>query len=85
MLKIKAFAMTSGLIWGVIVFITTWWLIAQQKMIGEPTFIGYIYPYYTVSPLGSIIGLVYGLVDGFVLGLLFAWLYNRLAAEKSIE
>ena len=34
---------------------------------------------YTVTPIGSLIGLVWALVDGFIGGAIFAWVYNRIA------
>ena len=36
-----------------------------------------IYPGYSVSLAGSIVGLFFGLADGFIMGLLVVWLYNR--------
>ncbi|NEO87624.1 MAG: hypothetical protein F6J87_25685 [Spirulina sp. SIO3F2] len=77
-LNIKAFALAFGLIWGVGLFCLTWWLIAFEGVTGDVTFIGRIYQGYTVSPLGSLIGLSWGLVDGFLGGLMFAWVYNKL-------
>jgi len=42
-LNIKAFALTSGLIWGLGLFCLTWWIIAFEGIAGEPTFIGRLY------------------------------------------
>ena len=78
MIKKGPFTMTLGLTWGVLIFVTTWWLIYRQELVGQPTFIGQIYPFYTVSPFGSILGLLYGLGDGCIVGFAFSWLYNRL-------
>jgi len=81
-LDTKAFALTTGLFWGVGLFCVTWWMIAFGGATGESTLIGRVYIGYAVSPLGSIIGPAYGFVDGWIGGAIFAWLYNRLAGAK---
>jgi hypothetical protein len=47
-----------------------------------PTFIGKVYRGYSVTPVGSVIGLIWGLVDGLVGGALIAWLYNALSGRR---
>jgi len=42
---------------------------------------GKVYPFFTITPLGSLLGLIYGFVDGLIVGGAFAWLYNRLNKE----
>jgi hypothetical protein len=79
-LNIKAFALTGGIFWGVGLFFLTWWLIAFGGATGERTFIGRIYLGYTVSPIGSVIGLIYAFADGLIGGAIFAWLYNKMVA-----
>ncbi len=54
-LDVKAFALTCGLIWGLALFVLTWWIIAFEGATGEITFIGRIYRGYDISPVGSII------------------------------
>jgi hypothetical protein len=77
-LNIKAFALTCGIIWGSGLFFLTWWIIAFEGATGEPTLIGMLYRGYSISALGSVIGMVWGFFDGLIGGLVFAWLYNRL-------
>lgn len=36
------------------------------------------YPGYSVSVVGSLIGLVYGFIDGFVWLFLLGWIYNHV-------
>lgn len=79
--NIKAFAITMALYWGFALFFLTWWLILFQGATREPTFLGKIYIGYTISPLGSVIGLIYALLDGFIGGLIFAWLYNFILSK----
>ena len=78
--NILAFAITCALVWGVGLFVLTWWIIAFDGSSPDPTFIGKVYRGYVITPVGSLIGLAWGVVDGFVGGAIFAWLYNVLAA-----
>ncbi|HJN50406.1 MAG: bacteriophage holin [Pseudomonadales bacterium] len=78
-LKVKAFALTCGIFWGLALFLLTWWIIALEGVTGEVTFISRVYLGYSISPLGSVIGLAWAFVDGTVAGLVFAWLYNLIA------
>mgnify|MGYP001242648749 CR=1 FL=1 len=84
-LNIKAFALACGILWGLSLFLVTWWIIYFEPHVMEEntflTFIGYFYPGYTVSPLGSIIGLVWAFVDGIIGGAIFAWLYNMISGK----
>ena len=75
-LNVKAFGLAAGLIWGVSIFLMTWWIIAFDGATGETTLMGRLYRGYNISPSGSVIGLIWGLLDGLVGGLLFAWVYN---------
>ncbi len=75
----KAFGLAAGIIWGINWFFVTWWMILFEGITHDVTLIGRLYRGYTISPIGSLVGLVWGFVDGFLLGLLIAWLYNRIA------
>ena len=80
-LDVKAFAVACGLLWGLGLFVMTWWIMAFEGATGDPTFIGRLYRGYAISPAGSFIGLVWALVDGLVGGAIFAWLYNFLSSR----
>lgn len=87
-LNIKAFALTCGILWGLGLFFLTWWFIAFDGSTGEPTFIGKLYRGYTISPLGSVIGLVYAFFDALIGGAVFSWLYNKIIGiieDKQIQ
>ena len=77
-LNIKAFALTCGILWGLGLFFLTWWIIAFEGSTAGPTFIGKLYRGYTITPIGSVIGLVYAFFDALIGGAIFAWLYNKL-------
>ena len=78
-LSVKALALTVGILWGLSLFILTWWIILFEGASSEPTFIAKVYRGYAVTPLGSVIGLIWGLLDGLICGAIFAWVYNYIA------
>jgi hypothetical protein len=80
-LNVKAFALTAGLFWGTGLCFIAWWIMLFDGATGEPTLIGQVYRGYSISPMGSLIGLGWGLLDGVIGGTVFAWLYNRIASR----
>lgn len=78
-LKPIALGITIGLVWGVSLFITTWisYYTGYGKLFLE-VLAGSIYPAYTISPLGSFLGLIYGFIDGLISGAIIGWVYNRV-------
>ncbi|MBL7214060.1 MAG: bacteriophage holin [Phycisphaerae bacterium] len=84
-LNVKAFALACGLLWGLGVFFLTWWLILLEGNNPAGCFLNRMYPSYTMTPIGSIIGAVWGFFDAGIGGLIFAWLYNLLVDKCSKE
>lgn len=82
-LNVKVFALSCALFWGLGLFLLTWWIIALDGATGEITFIGRIYRGYSISPIGSIIGLIWALIDGLIGGAIFAWLYNYISSRAA--
>ncbi len=82
-LDVRAFAFTCALIWGLGLFATTWWIMLFDGATGDADFFGRVYRGYSISPVGSLVGLVYALVDGLIGGALIAWLYNLIARRIS--
>jgi len=82
-LNVRAFALSCALVWGVGLFLMTWWIIAFDGATGERTLIGQLYRGYTISPTGSVIGLVWAFFDGWVGGAVFAWVYNLIARRRA--
>ena len=80
-IKVKAFALTTGIFWGIGLFFITWWIIFFDGASCETTLIGYVYRGYNISATGSLFGLLWGFVDGIVGGAIFAWLYNFIATR----
>ena len=84
-LNVKSFALVSGSIWGLALFLFTWWIIGFEGSTGEITLIGRIYRGYHISPIGSLIGLVWAFVDGLLFGAIFAWLYNLVSGRAIVH
>lgn len=82
-LSVKGAALTGAILWGLAVFLGTWWIIMFDGASADPSFVAKIYRGYTVTPAGSFIGLLWAVGDGLLGGGLFAWLYNRIALTKS--
>lgn len=80
-LNVKALALTAAIGWGAAVFLTTWWLIVLGSG-GMKTIMNCVYPGYSVTPLGSIIGLIWAFVDGLICGAIFAWIYNAFLPKE---
>jgi len=81
-LNVKAFALSTALLWGLGLFTITWWIIAFEGVNNEVTTIGKLYRGYSISPLGSLIGLIWAFIDGLIIGALFAWVYNKISAKN---
>jgi len=81
-LNVKALALTSGILWGLGLFIGTWWIILTAGSTNTPTFLSMMYRGYSITPLGSVFGLIWAFFDGLIGGAIFAWLYNLLAKGK---
>jgi hypothetical protein len=82
-LNVKALALTSGILWGLSLFIMTWWIILFDGASGDRTIFGAVYRGYSISAVGSIIGLIWGFFDGLIAGALVAWVYNFFAGGKA--
>lgn len=78
----KAFGLTTGILWGIAIFIVTNLLILKGSKGQHIMLLSNLYIGYSFSFLGSIIGLIWGFVTGFIAGWLFAFL-NNLFAKSS--
>ena len=81
-LKIKAFALTCGIMWGLAVLFTTAGLVALGCESSCMDTLGCFYLGYSVSWPGAVIGGIWGFVDGLVGGAAFAWLYNKISGAQ---
>lgn len=81
-LDIRAFALACAILWGSGVLVGTWWIILLDGSQEGVPLLGSIYRGYTITPIGSLIGLIWAVVDGLLGGAIFAWIYNRLTANS---
>lgn len=84
-LNIGAFALAFGIWWGGGIFLMTWWLLVTSATTSVPMMLDSLYIGYTITPLGSLVGLAYGFVCGAVCGGILAWLYNVLAERIGVN
>jgi hypothetical protein len=78
-LKPVALGIGLGSVWGISLFITT--LVSYFTGYGRlflEVLAQSIYPGYSISPSGSLLGLFYGFIDGLISGFCIAWIYNKV-------
>jgi len=84
-MKLRPFQLgiSIGIVWGISIFITTWlsYYSGYGRLFLE-VLAGSIYPGYSITPIGSFVGLIYGFVDGLVSGSIIAMIYNKLIDGK---
>jgi len=82
-LHLTALGFAAGIIWGLSLFLIT--LFSIFSGYGDKLLKGVesIYPGYSVTLGGSILGLLYGFVDGFICAFIFGLIYNAIAKQKS--
>ena len=85
LLNAKALGLVLGLLFGIIIFIATNWLVLKGgDQIGphlrllSQYFIGY-----RVTFFGSLIGFAYGFALGTLSGAFIGWVYNRIAGFRA--
>lgn len=83
-MKLKPLALGIGLgtVWGLSLFITTWvsYFSGYGRLFLE-VLAQSIYPGYSISPMGSFLGLFYGFLDGLISGFFIALIYNKVSGE----
>jgi len=84
-LNVKAFALACGILWGLGLFIMTWWIILLDGPTNSVNFLGSIYRGYKLNAVGSLIGFAWAFVDGIIAGAILAALYNLFAKGKGKE
>lgn len=81
----KAFALASGIVWGVSVYLVTVISLVrggEGKLLSR---LAMIYPGYSFSFGGGLLGLLWGFVSMFVAGWVLAWLYNRFSSANQVS
>lgn len=78
-LSVKALALSSGIFWGLCLLLGTLLAVYTGYLNDVVSVFEGIYPYYSVTLMGAVVGFVWGFIDGFIVGLIFGWLYNKFA------
>lgn len=78
MLKPINLGISGGIIWGLSMFLCTIFALYTGCFTKFLELMADIYPGYSISWSGTIVGLAYGFIDGFVGLFLLGWLYNKL-------
>lgn len=80
----KALALASGILWGVVVFLATIYVMIKgggnTLVLLQQFFWGY-----NISFGGAILGLIYGFIYGFIGGWIWGLLYNAFVGGKKGE
>lgn len=82
MLRPTKFGIAGGIIWGLGMFFTA--IISMYTGYAKQflAIMSDIYPGFTISGWGCLLGLIYGFLDAFGGLFLLAWLYNKLVKAK---
>jgi hypothetical protein len=76
----KAFSLAAGFLWGFLLFVFT--LLETARGSGKAlAHLVAVYPGYSVTYVGSVIGLVYGFISAALVGAVFCGLYTLLCGR----
>ena len=82
-LNLKALALSCGILWALCLFLVTLISLGTGYADALLEVVASIYPGYSVSALGLILGLIYGFVDGAIAALIFGWVYNLFVGKAA--
>lgn len=84
LLNAKAFGLVLGLMFGLIIFIATNWLVLKggERVGPHLQLLSQYFIGYRVTFLGSLIGFAYGFALGTLSGAFIGWIYNKIAAFR---
>ena len=84
-LNAKILGLILGIIFGLIIFIATNWLVLKGGSVVGPhlQLLGQFFLGYKVSFAGSIIGFFWGFAVGSLCGTTIGWVYNRIVELRN--
>ena len=84
-LNAKILGLILGIIFGLIIFIATNWLVLKGGSVVGPhlQLLGQFFIGYKVSFAGSIIGFFWGFAVGSLCGTTIGWVYNRIVELRN--
>ena len=68
--------LAGGVLWGASMFLMTYLAMWCNYGMAWMVMMGDLYPGYSISMMGSFVGLFWGFIDGFIALYILAWLYN---------
>lgn len=81
----KAFALSTGILWGLVVFLVTNVSLLRGGRGELLSRLALIYPGYSFSFVGSLLGFFWGFVSMFIIGWLLAVLYNKFSGSSAMR
>jgi len=72
----KSLGLAGGIIWGFSLLLMTWLSIWTDYGSLFLSIVNDVYPGYSISFLGSLVGLFWGFLDAFLFFYFLGWLYN---------
>jgi len=74
-----------GILFSLVIFVATNWLVIKGGPVVGPhlSLLSQYFIGYSVTFVGSLIGVVYAFVLGYLSGLIIAWIYNGIVAMKA--
>jgi hypothetical protein len=84
-LNAKILGLILGIIFGLIIFIATNWLVLKGGAVVGPhlQLLGQFFIGYRVSFWGSIVGFFWGFALGSLIGTTIGWIYNRIVELRN--
>jgi hypothetical protein len=84
-LNAKILGLILGIIFGLIIFIATNWLVLKGGTVVGPhlQLLGQFFIGYKVSFWGSIVGFFWGFAVGSLCGTIIGWIYNRIVELRN--
>lgn len=83
MIRSLRLGLALGVTWALAMFITTLISLGTGYAQLFLDVMQSIYPGFSISVTGSIIGLIYGFIDGWVAGIVIGWLYNLFGSKEN--
>ena len=71
-------ALAGGIVWSLVLFVTTLLSVYTGYAHNFLLAFGSLYPGYTITMGGSVVGLIYGFLDMYVGIYIIYWVYNAL-------
>ena len=74
-----------GILFSLVIFTATNWLVIKGGSVVGPhlSLLGQYFIGYSVTFVGSLVGVLYAFVFGYISGLIIAWIYNQIVGRTA--